>query len=124
MAEAEINDDVKTLHSMGYAQELARTMGQFSNFAISFSIICILSGGINSLAQGTSGVGGAALSIGWIVGGACALLFSMGMAQIASAFPTAGGLYHWSSILGGRGWGWATAWFNLIGLITVLASSS
>ena len=74
------------------------------------------------MAQGTSGAGGAALSIGWIVGGACALLFSMGMAQIASAFPTAGGLYHWSSILGGRGLGRATAWFNLIGLITVLAA--
>ncbi len=122
MADHNIDDDVKTLHSMGYAQELARSMGQFSNFAISFSIICILSGGINSLAQGTSSVGGPALSIGWLVGGACALLFSLGMAQIASAFPTAGGLYHWSSILGGRGWGWATAWFNLIGLITVLAA--
>src|SRR5262249_19101575 len=44
------------------------------------------------------------------------------MGQVASAFPTAGGLYHWGSILGGRGWGWATAWFNLIGLITVLAA--
>jgi len=44
------------------------------------------------------------------------------MAQIASAYPTAGGLYHWSSILGGRFWGWLTAWFNLIGLITVLAA--
>ncbi len=41
---------------------------------------------------------------------------------IASAFPTAGGLYHWASILGGRGWGWLTAWFNLAGLITVLAA--
>ena len=122
MSEHHIDDDVKTLHSMGYAQELARSMGQFSNFAISFSIICILSGGINSLAQGTSGAGGAALTIGWIIGGCCALLFAMGMAQIGSAFPTAGGLYHWSSILGGRGWGWATAWFNLIGLITVLAA--
>ena len=49
MADHEVNDDVKTLHSMGYAQELARTMGQFSNFAISFSIICILSGGITRL---------------------------------------------------------------------------
>lgn len=122
MADENVNDDVKTLHSMGYAQELARTMGQFSNFAISFSIICILSGGINSLAQGTSGAGGGALSIGWLVGGAAALLFSLGMAQIASAFPTAGGLYHWSSILGGRFWGWATAWFNLLGLITVLGA--
>ena len=42
--------------------------------------------------------------------------------QIASAFPTAGGLYHWASILGGRGWGWTTAWFNLIGLVSVLAA--
>lgn len=115
-------EDVKTLHKMGYAQELSRTMGHFSNFAISFSIICILSGGINSLAQGTSGAGGAALGIGWLVGGACALLFSLGMAQIASAYPTAGGLYHWSSILGGRFWGWLTAWMNLLGLITVLAA--
>jgi len=115
-------DDVATLHAMGYAQELSRTMGRFSNFAISFSVICILSGGINSLAQATSGAGGASLGIGWLIGGACALLFSLGMAQIASAYPTAGGLYHWSSILGGRFWGWMTAWFNLIGLITVLAA--
>ena len=42
------------------------------------------------------------------------------MAQIASAFPTAGGLYHWGSILGNRFTGWLTAWFNLLGLITVL----
>ena len=47
-------EDVKVLHSMGYAQELERRMSRFSNFAVSFSIICILSGGINSFAQGTS----------------------------------------------------------------------
>ena len=44
------------------------------------------------------------------------------MAEVASAFPTAGGLYHWSSILGGKGWGWATAWFNLAGLVFVTAA--
>ena len=49
-----MTEDKKILHGMGYAQELARTMGKFSNFAISFSIICILSGGINSLGQATS----------------------------------------------------------------------
>ena len=47
------HEDKKILHSMGYAQELARRMSGFSNFAISFSIICILSGGINSFAQAT-----------------------------------------------------------------------
>jgi hypothetical protein len=39
-------EDIKILHSMGYAQELSRRMGGFQNFAISFSIICILAGGI------------------------------------------------------------------------------
>ncbi len=118
----ETADDQRVLESMGYKQELSRSMKPFSNFAISFSIICILSGGINSLSQGISGVGGAAIGIGWLVGSAISLVFALGMAQIGSAYPTAGGLYHWSSILGGRGWGWLTAWLNLIGLVTVLGA--
>src|SRR4051794_14734685 len=116
------SEDVKVLHSMGYAQELSRRMGGFSNFAISLSIICILAGGITSfpLAMGTGGAFEA--TIGWIVGGLFALVGSASLGQIASSCPAAGGLYHWSSILGGRGWGWATAWINLLGLIFVVAS--
>jgi amino acid transporter len=44
------------------------------------------------------------------------------MGQVASSYPTAGGIYHWSSILGGRGYGWAAAWFNLLGLLFVVSS--
>src|SRR5437660_2581706 len=116
------SDDVRLLQSMGYAQELLRRMSGFSNFAISFSIICILAGGITSLQLGLSAVGGAAAGVVWPVGVAFCFLVALCMAQIASAFPTAGGLYHWSSILGGRGWGWAAAWFNLGGLIFVTAA--
>lgn len=116
------NEDVKILHSMGYAQELLRSMGGFSNFAISFSIICILSGGINSLAQATSGAGGIGIGIGWPLGCAISGVFALAMAQISSAYPTAGGLYHWGSILGNRFSGWLTAWFNLLGLVTVLGA--
>ena len=119
---AVIAEDVAVLHSMGYAQELLRRMSGFSNFAISFSIICILAGGITSFQLGLSSVGGAAIGIGWPLSCLLSLAMAMSMGQVASAFPTAGGLYHWSSILGGRGWGWATAWFNLVGLITVLAA--
>ncbi len=115
-------EDLKVLHGMGYAQELSRSMSKFSNFAISFSIICILSGGINSFAQAISSVGGAGAGIGWIVGCVLSGMFALAMAQIASAFPTAGGLYHWASILGNRFWGWLTAWLNLLGLITVLGA--
>ena len=120
--DTEKKDDVKVLHNMGYAQELERRMSGFSNFAVSFSIICILSGGINSLAQATSGAGGIAIGIGWLVGCAMSLVFALAMAQIGSAYPTAGGLYHWGSILGNRFTGWLTAWLNLLGLITVLGA--
>ena len=121
-SEADQKEDVKILHSMGYAQELERRMSVFSNFAVSFSIICILSGGINSLAQATAGGGGASLGIGWPLGCLVSGVFALAMGQIASSYPTAGGLYHWSSILGNRFTGWLTAWLNLLGLVTVLGA--
>jgi amino acid transporter len=107
---------------MGYSQELSRRMGGFQNFAISFSIINILAGGIGAYTVAFGAAGGGSIGIGWIVGSLFALLVSFAMAQIASAYPTAGGLYHWGSILGGKGWGWATAWINLLGLLFVVAS--
>jgi amino acid transporter len=122
MSHTELDDDVRTLHRMGYTQELSRCLGQFSNFAISLSIICILAGGLTSFHLGFSSVGGAAVGVGWPVMCLLSLVVAATMGQIASAFPTAGGLYHWASILGGRGLGWGTAWFNLAGLVTVLAA--
>ncbi|MBI4867995.1 MAG: amino acid permease [Candidatus Wallbacteria bacterium] len=97
-------------------------MGGFANFAVSFSIISILSGAITSFDLGLASVGPAQMGIGWPVVCLFSLATAMAMAEIASAFPTAGGLYHWAAILGGNGWGWWTAWFNLIGLVTVLAA--
>src|SRR5262245_19913922 len=116
-----IEDDVRTLHRLGYAQELLRRMSGFSNFAVSLSIICILAGGVTSFHLGLNSVGGASIGLGWPLACLFSLVVAVTMGQVASAFPTAGGLYHWASILGGKGWGWGTAWFNLAGLVTVLA---
>ncbi|HVJ82401.1 MAG TPA: amino acid permease, partial [Planctomycetia bacterium] len=116
------DDDSRTLNQLGYAQELARVLGGFSNFAISLSIICILAGGLTSFHLGFAAAGGASIGLGWPLACLLSLAVAATMGQVASAFPTAGGLYHWAAILGGRGWGWATAWFNLAGLITVLAA--
>jgi amino acid transporter len=107
---------------MGYAQELSRRMGVFQNFAISFSIICILAGGIGAYTVALGAAGGASIGIGWIVGAVFALIVACALAQIASAYPTAGGIYHWASILGGKGFGWGAAWLNLIGLLFVVSS--
>lgn len=116
------SQDEKTLASLGYTQQLLRRMSGFSSFAISFSIICILAGCLTSFHLGLSSVGGAAIGIGWPLSCLLSLACALTMAQVASAFPTAGALYHWSSILGGRGWGWLTAWLNILGLVTVLAA--
>ncbi len=117
-----LSEDERTLKGMGYTQELSRRMSGFSNFAISLSIICILAGGITSFHVGLCSAGGATIGLGWPLVCLFSLCVAATMAQVASAFPTAGGLYHWGSILGGRGCGWVTAWFNLAGLITVLAA--
>jgi len=122
MADKSMEHDKQVLHKMGYAQELARRMSGFSNFAISFSIICILAGGITTFPVALSAGGGFSVAVGWFLGGIAALIVAFGMGQIASAFPTAGGLYHWSSHLGGKAWGWATAWLNLLGLVFVVSS--
>ncbi len=120
MANTHITEDEKVLHGMGYAQELSRRMGPFQSFAISFSIICILSGGFGSFPIGLSSGGPWSLTVGWIIGSIYALVVAACLGQIASAYPTAGSLYHWSSILGGRFWGWATAYMNLLGLLFVI----
>ena len=61
-------DDDADLVRLGYAPELSRGMGAFSNFALSFSIICILAGGVTSFHLGYCGVGGAAIGLGWPLG--------------------------------------------------------
>ncbi len=114
--------DAETLHGLGYAQELARRMSGLSNFALTFSVIGLLLGLTANFQAGFSVVGGAAVGVSWMVGGIFAVAVAAALGQIASAYPTAGGLYHWSSILGGRGWGWTTAWLNLISYVFSLAS--
>ena len=100
-------------------------MGWFSNFAISFSIISILAGGLTSFWLGMVAGGPVVITLGWIIVGFFALLVGMSMGEICSAYPTAGGLYYWSAKLARRNpakWSWFTGYFNLLGQIGVIAS--
>ena len=114
--------DEALLHRLGYAQVLYREMGGFSNFAISFTIISILAGCLTSYWVAFERGGPVAVTWGWLLVGLMSTIIALAMAEIASAYPTAGGLYYWASKLGSPGWGWATGWFNLIGQIAVTAS--
>ena len=115
----EHHDDEAYLESLGYRQQLFREMGGFSNFAISFSIISILTGAVLLFGYGLKFAGPIVNSVGWIVVSLFTLTVAASMAEIASAYPTAGGLYFWSRRLGGRGWAWLTAWLNMIGQVTI-----
>jgi len=117
----QINQDAAELNRFGYAQELLRDMGGFSNFAISFSIISILTGAVTLYGYGF-GMGGPAVNgIGWPLATIFTLFVAAGIAELTSAIPTSGALYHWASIIGGSGWGWFTAWFNMVGQFTITA---
>jgi amino acid permease (GABA permease) len=116
--------DVATLHRLGYAQELRRRMSTFSNFAVSFTIISILSGCLTLYGYGMNTGGPVDMNIGWPVVGLFVLMVGLAMAEVCSSFPTAGGLYYWSAKLGGKNsaaWSWFTGWFNLLGQVAVTA---
>src|SRR5207249_3505618 len=112
--------DRDVLHRFGYAQQLLRDMGGFSNFAISFSIISILTGAVTLYGTGLTAGGPVVMGIGWPLVTLFVLVIAASLAELASAIPTSGALYHWASLLGGPGWGWFTAWLNLIGLVAAV----
>src|SRR5689334_13474367 len=116
------NDDEAVLHRLGHAQVLYREMGGFANFSISFTIISILAGCLTSYYIAFNYGGPVAITWGWLLVGVFCVLVAMAMGEIASAMPTAGALYFWSSKLGGPAWGWFTGWFNLVGQIAVTAA--
>ena len=99
------SEDEQILHKLGYAQELFRAMGGFQNFAISFTIISILAGCLTSYYIAFERGGPIAITWGWLIVGLMSTIIALAMAEIASAYPTAGGLYYWASKLGQPGLG-------------------
>ncbi|MFD4509815.1 amino acid permease [Streptomyces sp. NPDC058457] len=101
--------------------ELSRRTSPFQNFAISFSVICILAGGMSLFGLGM-GTGGPVVMLGtWVTVGFFTLLVGMCLADVVSAYPTSGGPYFMASKLGGARWGWVTGCLNLLGLLGAIA---
>jgi amino acid permease (GABA permease) len=123
-SELQLSEDEKRLHELGYAQELRRNMSGFSNFAVSFTIISILSGCLTLYGYGMNTGGPVLITWGWPFVGVMTLFVGLAMAEVCSSFPTAGGLYYWSAKLAPRNpaaWSWFTGWFNFLGQVAVTA---
>ncbi|MET8833650.1 amino acid permease [Micromonospora sp. NPDC004540] len=121
-AEQPMDDDARRLAELGYKQELHRKWSGFSNFAISFSIISILAGCFTTFGQAWNNGGPVAISWGWPLISLFILIIGFCMAELVSAYPTAGGIYWWAATMGRPVHGWFTGWLNLIGLVAVTAS--
>jgi amino acid transporter len=120
--QSQAEDDAAELSRFGYAQQLLREMGGFSSFALSFSVISILTGALTLYGHGLSFGGPRVMGLGWPLVALMTLAVAASLAELASAFPTAGALYHWSALLGGPGAGFATAWLNLVGQFAITAA--
>jgi amino acid transporter len=118
----EARSDEQQLADLGYKQELTRAWSGFTNFAISFTIISVLAGTWTTFSTAWNNGGPIGISIGWPVICLLVLTVAVSMAELTSAFPTAGGPYWWAAKLGGAGWSWFTGWFNIIGLVGIVAS--
>src|SRR5436305_8770999 len=117
--------DEELLAQLGYRQELRRRLSGFSNFAVSFSIISILAGAITSYGIAMNAGGPLSITIGWLFVGGMVTLVALAMAEVCSAYPTAGALYWWAAALARRdkpAWAWLVGWFNFLGELAVTAA--
>src|SRR4051812_13094788 len=118
------SSDETRLHQLGYAQELRRNMSGFSNFAVSFTIISILSGCLTLYGYGMNTGGPAVIVWGWPIVGVLTLFVGLAMAEVCSSFPTAGGLYYWAAKLAphnAAAWSWFIGSLNFLGQVAVTA---
>src|ERR1051325_3760139 len=117
--------DEQRLAELGYQQELRRKLSGFSNFAVSFSIISILAGAITSYGIAMTAGGPLAIVLGWVLVGIMVTFVALAMAEVCSAYPTAGALYWWAAALARRNkaaWAWFVGWFNFLGEVAVTAA--
>ncbi|MGW6461350.1 amino acid permease [Streptomyces sp. NPDC055078] len=105
---------------MGYPRKLTRRFRAFDNFAISFTIINIISGIFSAFGFGMGAGGPVILVFGWIGVSVMVLFVGAAMGEIASAYPTSGALYFAAGKLAKRhrgAWSWYTGWLNFVGQI-------
>ncbi|KAJ3209512.1 hypothetical protein HDU83_004670 [Entophlyctis luteolus] len=123
-AATQANDEA-LLAQLGYKQEMKRELSSFTNYGVALSTICICSGLTSLFGYGLNTGGPALMTWGWIVVAFFTLMVGLAMAEICSAFPTAGGLYYWAARLSKPEHkafaSWMTGWFNLLGQIAVTA---
>jgi urea carboxylase system permease len=120
---AEAARDEDELAGFGYKQELRRSLGLFSSFAVAFSYISPSTGIFALFALGLSTIGGIFIW-SWPLVAVGQFLIALSFAEVASHVPIAGSVYQWSKYLAGRTHAWFTGWMYLFaGILTITSVS-
>lgn len=118
-----LSKDEGRLAELGVKQELRRDWSLLHNFGVSFSIISVITGITTLFQYGLTTGGPGVMSVGWICVSFFTMFVALGMAEVTSAIPSAGGPYVWSAMLAPKKHAafasWVTGWFNLLGQVAV-----
>src|SRR2546430_14391590 len=124
MAQSDLSQqqqDEALLQKFGYKQELRRSLGFISNFAVAFSYISVSTGTFSLFYLGIL-AGGPAFFWTWFIVAIGQFIVALNFAELASHFPIAGSIYQWSKRLSGYTLGWFTGWiYFFAGVLTVTA---
>lgn len=124
----EITAADKALAAMGYAPVFKREFSMWSCFSFALSISGLFGTVITTFSYPLYAGGAASAVWCWLIAGAGALCLALSIAEIASAYPTSGGMYFTLKYLAPPKYtpviSWYVGWLNLIGQICGNASSA
>jgi len=113
--------DSADLARFGYSQELKRSLGLGSSFAVAFSYISPSTGIFTLFALGLTTIGGVFIWT-WPVVAIGQFLVALNFAEVSSHYPVAGSVFQWTKYMASRTYSWFTGWIYLFaGMLTVTA---
>ena len=113
--------DSADLARFGYSQELKRSLGLGSSFAVAFSYISPSTGIFTLFALGLTTLGGVFIWT-WPVVALGQFIVALNFAEVSSHYPVAGSVFQWTKYLASRSYSWFTGWIYLFaGILTVTA---
>jgi urea carboxylase system permease len=113
--------DERDLAQFGYKQELKRSLGVFSSFAVAFSYISPSTGIFALFFLGLTTVGGVFIW-SWPIVAIGQLVVALGFAELSSHYPVAGSVFQWTKYLAGKTYSWFAGWIYLFAGILTVAS--
>jgi choline transport protein len=122
-----VDSDGLKLAEMGHAQSFQRNFSRWTMLGLAFAILNSWAALATSLSLALPSGGPIAIVWGLLTAGVCNLALAASLAEMLSAWPTAGGQYHWVAMVAPEslkvGVAWVTGWINVSGWVALVATN-